>query len=166
MQHCKDPAVVGQYDKLLAYVDSKAESFFALHGFSDDPILTTLLRWCGAPLSHSLLLSLSLPLSHIGGVCFPPSLPGGVFPSLPPSLIGCVMGRKKADPWENSILMVYTPPFSGDHILSASMSAYVGQPSVVVGNRLIDDSCMQHLHHTQGNITACTATSWCMTELT
>lgn len=44
MQQCKDPTVVGQYDKLLAYADHKAESFFTLHGFSDDPILTVVLR--------------------------------------------------------------------------------------------------------------------------
>lgn len=51
--------MVGHYDKLLAYADPKAESFFALHGFSDDPILTTVLRCSVLPsLPHSLSMVL------------------------------------------------------------------------------------------------------------
>lgn len=54
MQHCKDPSIVGQYDKLLAYADHKAESFFLAHGFSDDPLLTAVLRCTQANLLQCL----------------------------------------------------------------------------------------------------------------
>ena len=57
MQHCKDPSIVGQYDKLLAYADHKAESFFLAHGFSDDPLLTAVLRCTQANLITMMSIS-------------------------------------------------------------------------------------------------------------
>lgn len=41
----KDPALVGHYDALLTFADHKAERFFTIHGFSDDPIITARYRY-------------------------------------------------------------------------------------------------------------------------
>ena len=85
LQTMKDPAVVGEYNALLTFADHKAERFFTTHGFSDDPILTAKYRS-----ENSLSLWSDVQFS------------------------GCLYCfRAVVDDWENSSLMVYIPPFSG-----------------------------------------------------